>query len=228
MSEEKVFDRWPEKYDRWFETPIGKLVREYETELVLSLLSPGPGDRILDAGCGTGLFTRDFLERGADLVGLDVSLPMLKRARELCAARKLPLVGGDMLRLPFRDEAFDKVVSVTALEFIHDGKAAVAELFRVTRGGGTIVVATLNRLSPWAERRTAKTRKGERHILEGAVFRSPEELLSCAPAGGEASTAIHFKNDAAPEDAREIERRGNLARLQTGAFVASRFVKPPA
>ena len=50
----RLFDHWPEKYDRWFETPIGALVKKYENELLLDLLQPRPEERILDVGCGTG------------------------------------------------------------------------------------------------------------------------------------------------------------------------------
>ena len=48
-----LFDEWPEKYDQWFTTPIGSLVRKYESELILDLLKPVPGEIVLDAGCGT-------------------------------------------------------------------------------------------------------------------------------------------------------------------------------
>jgi ubiquinone/menaquinone biosynthesis C-methylase UbiE len=78
----RLFDHWPEKYDRWFETPIGALVKKYETEFLLDLLRPRPGESILDAGCGTGVFTLNILASGPRLTGLDVSLPMLRRTRQ--------------------------------------------------------------------------------------------------------------------------------------------------
>ena len=83
---DKLFDEWPETYDRWFTTPIGALVKQYETELILDLLKPGPGEFILDAGCGTGMFTSDILAAGSHVIGLDLSLPMLRRAKEKARA----------------------------------------------------------------------------------------------------------------------------------------------
>ena len=58
-KKDQIFDDWPERYDQWFETPIGSLVRRYESELLLEMLRPGPGEMLLDAGCGTGVFTQD-------------------------------------------------------------------------------------------------------------------------------------------------------------------------
>ncbi len=218
-----LFDEWPEWYDRWFTTPIGKLVKETEAELVRELLGLKPGEKLLDAGCGTGIFTLDFLREGAEVVGLDISLPMLNLAGTKITGYPFFMVRGDMLALPFRDNSFDKAVSVTSLEFIEDAKTAVKELFRVTRPGGDIVVATLNSLSPWAARRKART---QRHLLENAFFRSPDEVLACSPLTGTAKTCIYFQNDDNPEQAMKIEQSGQSQKLDTGAFVAARWQKP--
>ena len=82
MDKEKrqLFDEWPEAYDQWFTTPMGSLVKKYETELILDLLKPENGETILDAGCGTGVFTLDILSPGSNVIGLDISLPMLIQA----------------------------------------------------------------------------------------------------------------------------------------------------
>jgi ubiquinone/menaquinone biosynthesis C-methylase UbiE len=222
----QLFDEWPEAYDRWFTTPIGSLVRKYETELILNLLSPKQGEIILDAGCGTGIFTLDILSSGSKVIGLDLSLPMLMRGEKKLRGYPLQMVLADMLKLPFPKGSFDKVVSVTALEFIEDGKAAVGELFRVTKRGGRIVVATLNSLSPWALRRRIEAK--EKHsIFEKAIFRSPDELRSLAAAAGVVETAIHFQKGDDPERAVEIEQEGKRKHLNTGAFVAVRWKKLP-
>lgn len=220
MTKQKLFDDWPERYDLWFTTPIGRLIKEFEGALITELLSPAPGEKILDAGCGTGIFTRDFLLTGARVVGLELSNPMLHLAQKKAGGFSFQGVQGDMLFLPFYDNTFDKTVSITALEFIQDARKAVNELFRVTRQGGLIVVATLNRLSPWAARRNAKTQRGQKHILENAHFRSPRELLSYGPLGGIAKTAVHFEKDSSPGEAVKKESRGRSLNLDTGAFVA--------
>ena len=228
MSDEKekgmLFDEWPEKYESWFATPTGALVKKYEGELLLELLQPLPGEFILDAGCGTGIFTLDVLSRETTVIGLDISLPMLKRAGEKARRFFFHRVLGDMLLLPFREESFDRILSVTALEFIEDAKSAFGELFRVTKRNGCIVVATLNSLSPWAVRRK-RIAKAKQSIFEQAIFRSPDELRSLAPVEGVIRTAIHFQKEDDPGGAGEVERDGRRRGLNTGAFVAGCWKK---
>ncbi len=220
-GEQNLFDGWPEKYDQWFETPIGALVKQYEGEVLWEFLRPSKGERILDVGCGTGIFTLDFLSTGAQIVGLDISIPMIRRAQTKPGGHLLQVLGGDILALPFGNESFDKSVSVTALEFIADGRQGVQELFRVTRRGGTIVVATLNSLSPWATRR-----KASRHpIFDQAIFRSPDELNTLASQVGMVRTAVHFRKDEDPEKVPKIEIAGQRRNSKKGAFVAVKWKK---
>lgn len=221
----RLFDAWPEAYDRWFTTPIGSLVKQYELELIMDLLKPKRGEAILDAGCGTGVFTIDILASGSRTVGLDISLPMLKHAREKLTGLPFQGVLGDMSCLPFLEGSFDKVVSITALEFVEDAKEAVGELFRVAKKEGTIVVATLNSLSPWALRRIEEAK--EKHtIFERAIFRSPDELRSLTSVKSMVKTAIHFEKKDDPKRAVRTEQEGQRKNLKTGAFVAARWIKP--
>jgi ubiquinone/menaquinone biosynthesis C-methylase UbiE len=251
MSEKQLFDDWPERYDRWFETPVGKAVLQYESELILDLLRPGRGERILDAGSGTGIFTREFLAQGAGVIGLDISLAMLLYAAEKAALQpfdelraglaqgdrgSMPLrpgekgpalcysgVTADMTTLPFADRSFDKSVSVAALEFVADEKRAVAEMFRVTKPGGVVVVATLNSLSPWAARRSANARRDPESIFNRVFFRSPAQLLAAAPVPGMVRTVVHFGKEDDPATFDRSEREGEGR--ETGAFVAARWEK---
>ena len=221
----RLFDAWPDRYDAWFKTPIGALVKRYESELLIDFLNPAAGELILDVGCGTGVFTRDILSRGTRVIGLDISSPMLMRAKQKAARFFFQAVAGDMITLPFAAECFDRVFSMTALEFIQDGPAAVRELFRVTKKQGTIVVTTLNSRSPWAARRKLKAKKGHR-LFQKMIFRSPAEMRAITDAAAEVKTAIHFEKDEDPNRAPEIERQGQKSNLDTGAFLAVRWVKP--
>jgi len=221
----QIFDEWPEKYDLWFETPIGRLIKEYESKLVLRMLRPKPGEVILDAGCGTGIFTADILETGARVVGLELSFAMLCRCLTKCGGETFQPVVGDLRRLPFADASFNRAVSITAIEFIKDVRIAVEELFRVTKPGGRIVVATLNSLSPWAPRREAAAKKGH-PLFRHAVFRSPGEIKGLVPVEGMVQTAIHFKKDDDPDVAMKIEKAGMERGLDTGAFLSVSWIKP--
>jgi ubiquinone/menaquinone biosynthesis C-methylase UbiE len=221
----RLFDDWPERYDRWFSTPVGKAVLKYEVTLVLDLLRPVRGEKILDAGSGTGIFTREFLVREADVVGLDISWAMLRWAKEKNEASSQKGVTADMVLLPFANGVFDKTISVTALEFIEDEKRAIAELFRVTRPGGIVVVATLNSLSPWANRRRVNARQDKESIFNRVFFRSPAQLLNATPvSGGIVRTAVHFGKEDDPAELDRIEREGQGG--ETGAFIAVRWEKP--
>ena len=225
MKASRVFDQWPERYDRWFQTLIGKLIKTYETELIFEMLKPSKGELILDAGCGTGVFTKDFFTAGAKVVGLELSFPMLARAGEKLSGCSFLMIQGDMEKLPFSDQVFDKTVSVTAIEFIKDAREVVDELFRVTKPGGLIVVATLNRLSPWADRRKVSGEKGH-SIFREVVFRSPEEMRNLSKVKGVQKSAIHFRKEEGPERAKEKEEMGRSRGLDTGAFLACCWRKP--
>ena len=219
-----MFDEWPDRYDSWFATPVGKLVKKYETKLLLEMLAPRPDEYILDVGCGTGVFSVDVLSSGARLVGLDISLPMITRVAHKTDDDQFAGVVGDMVSLPFPDESFDKVFSMTAIEFTADAGQAVAELNRVVRRGGTVVLTSLNSKSPWAVRRKKEGEKGH-GLFRDIRFRSPNELADLVPDESIVKTAIHFLKSEDPGKVPEIERQGNLQGKDTGAFVAATWCK---
>ncbi|HAR98248.1 MAG TPA: class I SAM-dependent methyltransferase [Syntrophus sp. (in: bacteria)] len=119
-------------YDDWFQTPSGRYIDAREKAFILSLMSPRPGERLLDVGCGTGEHLRMFHEKGCEVAGLDASPFMIARAREKLGSRA-ELHEGSAEDLPFSDNAFDHVVLITALEFTEDPALAVSEAIRVCR-----------------------------------------------------------------------------------------------
>jgi demethylmenaquinone methyltransferase/2-methoxy-6-polyprenyl-1,4-benzoquinol methylase len=97
-----------------------------------------PGELVLDLAAGTGVSTQELARSGATAVGADISQGMLRAGR--AAGRTVPLLAGDALALPFADGAFDAATISFGLRNVHDTVAALAELARVTRPGGRLVV----------------------------------------------------------------------------------------
>ena len=100
-------------------------------------LDPRPGEIVLDLAAGTGVSTAELARSGAYPVGVDISLGMLQTGRR---SRRVNLLAGDALRLPFRDCAFDAATISFGLRNVQDTGAALRELARVTRPGGRLVV----------------------------------------------------------------------------------------
>jgi demethylmenaquinone methyltransferase / 2-methoxy-6-polyprenyl-1,4-benzoquinol methylase len=97
-----------------------------------------PGSRVLDLAAGTGSSSLPFAAAGAVVVPCDFSLGMLQVGKR--DHGELPFVAGDALRLPFADASFDAVTISFGLRNVSDIDAALAEMARVTRPGGRLVV----------------------------------------------------------------------------------------
>jgi len=132
------FDRWAKSYDaglfqfwmRRFYLPVLK-------EVILTKKS-----RLLDISCGTGELLQKWRGK-AQLYGGDISEEMLKKAQT-----KLPegvtLVKADVHNLPFKNNYFDYVITTEAFHHYYDQKIALAEMCRVTKKGGKVIVSDIN------------------------------------------------------------------------------------
>lgn len=108
---------------------------------IMRLLSPGPGEKILEIGSGNGILVRELIEAvgpGGRVVGLDASDAILDMARHICPNGEF--VHGDAVNLPFDDGTFDAVVAAQVLCFLDDVDCAVTEMYRVLKPGGRVVV----------------------------------------------------------------------------------------
>jgi len=103
---------------------------------VLDVAGLAAGMRVLDAGCGNGLYLRALNERRATAAGCDLSLGMLRGVRHPA------LVNGDVAALPLRDGVFDVVLAAHLLDLVPDRQSALGELRRVLVRGGTCVAVT--------------------------------------------------------------------------------------
>lgn len=129
-QESIVFTHIAEEYDR---TRGGMERGRSIGALLHELLPPGP---LLEVGVGTGLVAAALAELGRDVVGVDLSVPMLTRA-----AARLPgrVAVGDATRLPARDDAVAGAYLVHVLHLVGDQRGTLAELHRALRPGGTLV-----------------------------------------------------------------------------------------
>jgi arsenite methyltransferase len=121
---------------------IGDVVRR--RGLVRSSLAAGPGERILDVGCGPGFLSAELQQEvgpAGSVVGVDSSLAMLALAARRCGSLgNVTLCPGDAASLPVADASFDGAVCVQVLEYVSDTLAALRELHRALRPGGRVVV----------------------------------------------------------------------------------------
>ncbi|MDP2291533.1 MAG: class I SAM-dependent methyltransferase [Actinomycetota bacterium] len=141
--------RWfadADAYDAWFDQPWGRYATSVEHDLLLDAMGPVAGLEVCDAGCGTGRFTARLELLGARVVGVDRDRASIELARGRVAGG---VVAGDVQHLPFENDCFDATVAVTVCEFAADPGAVIAELARVTRPGGRVVIGSLQRSSPW-------------------------------------------------------------------------------
>lgn len=152
-SETQTAEQQPDHYDGFAEAYAranenGLFNRWYARPAVLDLLGEVAGRRILDAGCGSGPLLADLMERGASVAGFDASPAMIRLARErLGHGADLKVV--DLTQpLPYGEEAFDDALAVLVLHYLEDWSRPLAELRRVLKPGGRLVVVVNHPVIP--------------------------------------------------------------------------------
>jgi len=163
----------------------------------LDRLDVRPGHRLLDAGCGEGRHCFGALERGAEVVGIDLDAdslragarPLASRGR-LLGRRLASMLRGDVFALPFPDASFDRVICSEVMEHVHDYRAALRELARVTRPGGRLAVTI-----PTATSEHLYLRLGDDYFESPGghirIFR-PRQLARALAGSGFRTTGVGF------------------------------------
>jgi ubiquinone/menaquinone biosynthesis C-methylase UbiE len=157
-----------EGYEAWYEN-AGLRADRLEKTLLRRLLAGFPTvHTLLEVGCGTGHFTRWYDTQDLQVLGLDISAPMLAEAVRYDSP---PCMQGDALSLPFPTNAFDIVALITTLEFVPEPVPALADALRVARYG--LILGVLNRQSVlgW------QLQQAGGPVWEAAHFYTPGELV---------------------------------------------------
>lgn len=160
----------------------------------------GPGSTVIDVGCGAGRHAFEAYRRGADVVAFDRdaaelrSVDTLLRAMaetgEAPAGASAKVVLGDALKLPYADETFDCVIASEILEHIPHDDAAIAELIRVLKVGGTLAVS----VPRWLPERLCWLLSDEYHSNEGGhvrIYRASELRAKILDGGTDLTHAHH-------------------------------------
>ena len=162
-------------------------------------LGIGPSTTVIDVGCGAGRHAFEAYRRGADVVAfdrdaselrsVDTILRAMAETGEAPAAASAKVVLGDALSLPYADETFDCVIASEILEHIPQDDAAITELVRVLKVGGTLAVT----VPRWLPERVCWLLSDEYHANEGGhvrIYRA-SELRDKITSGGMKLTRAH-------------------------------------
>ncbi|WP_059019558.1 class I SAM-dependent methyltransferase [Mycobacterium sp. M26] len=162
-------------------------------------LGVGPGRKVIDVGCGAGRHSFEAYRRGAnviafdqdaeELANVDTILQAMGQAGEAPASAKAQVVVGDALALPYPDGSFDTVIASEILEHIPNDDAAISELIRVLRPGGTLAVT----VPRWLPEKICWLLSDEYHANEGGHIRiyKADELRDKLTRGGLTFTHAH-------------------------------------
>jgi SAM-dependent methyltransferase len=133
-----------ERFENWFQSEPGRSVIALEKDLLSRVWEPRSPQRVLEVGCGSGLFLEWFASNGHLITGIDPSTSSLELARNRLGSR-VQLSQGVAENLPYEDNEFDTVAMITSLEFVDDPSRALREAFRVARRN--VLIGALNRYS---------------------------------------------------------------------------------
>ena len=189
----------PESYEIcWVTAQMARCAED-----LVSAACVGPGDRVLDVGCGTGVVAREAARRtgsGHDVTGTDINAGMLEIARDFAARHDLPNIQwrqSDAVSLTLPDETFDVVLCQQGLQFMPDRAAAMAEMARVLAPGGRLAVSVWRSVSPFG---TALSEVFDRRF--GAGTSAPwqvvyslgdrDELRALSVDAGLLNSRVHF------------------------------------
>lgn len=150
-----IYDQFGESYHQSRRNASGRLFNEcIDMPATFSLLPTDlTGKRILDAGCGSGIYAQRLAERGAQVTGIDASRKMIEIAeREKPISLEINYLVGDLYDLPFQQEFFDGIICTYVLENVELLPTVFDEFYRVLKKGGFCIFTISHPFRAYADR----------------------------------------------------------------------------
>jgi len=182
----QAYDLAADYYDSWI---WQKFWRNNEFRVALHLLRNFEGiTSTLDVGAGTGFYLKKLNDDNKFAVGVDVSLRMLQRARAHLGS-EVPVIVGDVTALPLGNQRFDFILGMRVLSHVRDLGLACAEIGRVLRRHGTVLMSDLDIEHNYTETHLPA---GDRKLRVRTYKRSTHEVFEAAQqSGGLALQVVH-------------------------------------
>ncbi|HEY0500054.1 MAG TPA: class I SAM-dependent methyltransferase [Kutzneria sp.] len=228
VAVENDYDGFAEAYTAENETSLTNAY--YTRPAIVDLAGEVAGRRILDAGCGAGTVSAALRERGAIVSGFDRSAKMVELARQRLGADTDLRVADIGQPLPYPDGAFDDAVAALVLHYLEDWSAPLAELRRVLRPGGRLIVVVNHPIMLKIERRDtdyfATTKWSSEHSFNGqsailTYWHRPLHAMTAAFTAAGFRISVISEPPPSPE-AYELYP-DDMARFPSGSFLSFLF-----
>jgi ubiquinone/menaquinone biosynthesis C-methylase UbiE len=170
MPKVKPFEKHASQYEEWFEK--NKFAYESELRAIKEQLPESKNG--IEIGVGSGRF--------ADPLGIKLGLDPSKEMRKIAQKKGIEVIDGVAEAIPFGDSQFDFILMVTTLCFLDDIEAALKEIHRVLKSGGSLIIGFINANSPMG--RLYQQKKNDNVFYREATFYSVEEVVACLQKAG--------------------------------------------
>ena len=175
LEPQEAYALWAETYPPHAHNALMAL----EQRTVLSMLPNLAGRTVIDAGCGSGRYLRELRHLGARPIGVDLSGPMLARARPITSR----LVRGNLCALPIDSTSVDVIVCALTLGDVANLEIALAELARVLRPDGCVVYSVVHPVGGSAGWLRTFEAQGRVMAIDGYWHTAEQHRQACAAAG---------------------------------------------
>ncbi len=231
MAESGIYEAYADDYAVHSEQ--SSFNAHYERPALIGLLPAVDGRTVLDVGCGAGPMSERLESLGARVTGLDLSRPLLERARRRCPDAEF--IEHDLAEpLPFGSGSFHCVVASLCLHYVRDWEPVLAEFFRVLEPGGCVVLSTSHPAGDWARHPTGRyfeTREIEEtwdiagRSIDVRFYRRP--LSSSVSSFLAAGFVLEVLHEAQPTESCEAVSTEDYAMLMRDPhFILFRLRKP--